>query len=262
MFEPKELIYLNNFCDMHEQNNVRFCKTDFLEKEFEIIRNLDKEIILITGNSDYPITDKIANLAPKNIKKWYAENCITNNDLVEPLPLGLENIREASRKGHGVSWEERAVVKERLMSRDMSHILPTKDIYANFKIATNPQYRYRFASICENCEFIEYEEPNLSLEQFFDKILKYKMIACPIGNGVDTHRLWEVLYSGRVPVTVKVGDFKIYELYDKLPVVVLENERDLLDKDLIYSKYEQVKNKSLEYATMNFWKNKLKNCLI
>jgi hypothetical protein len=85
------------------------------------------------------------------------------------------------------------------------------------------------------------------------------MVVCPAGNGVDTHRLWEVLYSNRIPITVKIGDFKIYELYNKLPIVVLENMDDLLDLELIYKKYNQIKinYENIGMIDFNYWKNKI-----
>jgi predicted O-methyltransferase YrrM len=40
---------------------------------------------------------------------------------------------------------------------------------------------------------------------------------------VDTHRLWEVLYSNRIPITIKVGDFKdtLSEALERLQTVGL-----------------------------------------
>jgi len=257
MSEVERLLYLNDISKLHGHKNIRFCKTDFLEAEFSEISQLDHDVILITGNSDYAITEDITRNVPLNIKRWYAENCLSSAEFVEPIPLGLENKEVSAREGHGIGYPERASEKERLLTRDMSNIKPTKGIYANYRTHTNPSYRIPFTQMCLRSGFMDLEQPNLSLEEFFNKMLDYKMIVCPIGNGVDTHRLWEVLYSGRVPLTVKVGDYKIYEMYRKLPIVILENENDLLNEDLIYEKYESVKDRSLEYSDQTFWKNKI-----
>jgi hypothetical protein len=92
-----------------------------------------------------------------------------------------------------------------------------------------------------------------------EKILEFESVICPIGNGIDTHRLWEVLYLKRIPITFKVGDFKIYELYSRLPIVILEKESDLYDKNLVFDKIECVKNKkyNMDLLDFNFWKNKM-----
>lgn len=63
-----DFLQLNKFSELHDGKNIIFCKTDYIISEFNYIKNLKNDVILITGNSDYPITDDLANLAPKNIK--------------------------------------------------------------------------------------------------------------------------------------------------------------------------------------------------
>jgi len=253
-----ELIQLNKFSNLHDEKKIIFCKTDFLLQEFENIKKINNDIILITGNSDYPILDNIIELIPKNVKKWYGQNILTYHEKIEPIPMGIENRYDSVRSGHGIGYYERVEIKESLLKRNTT-LTPTKKIYSNFQINTNYTHRQKVKSISIESPHIDWEEPNLSLEGFFNKILDYEMVVCPAGNGVDTHRLWEVLYSNRIPITVKIGDFKIYELYNKLPIVVLENIDDLLDLELIYKKYNQIKinYKNIGMIDFNYWKNKI-----
>jgi hypothetical protein len=85
------------------------------------------------------------------------------------------------------------------------------------------------------------------------------MVLCPAGNGVDTHRLWEVLYLKRIPITIKVGDYKIYKLYEKLPIIILENESDLYDKVLLTKKLYEIKSKpyDINLLNINYWLKKI-----
>jgi len=254
-----EIIELNKFAELHDSKQVIFCKTDFLGKEFEYIKSLSNKVILITGNSDYGITDQIVSQMPNNISYWYAQNCLTKYEKVFPLPIGIENRYECSRSGHGIGYPDRAEIKEQLLSRNLD-IIPDKLIYANFAIHTNPSYRSLVRDICLEKEFIDFENANLQLDSFFNKILEYKMIVCPAGNGVDTHRLWEVLYSNRIPITIKTGNYKIYELYQKLPIIVLDELEQLKNKDLILKEYskqlEKNNNKEILYS---YWKNDILN---
>ena len=68
------LIQINQFSHLHNGENIFFCKTDFLRGVLNFISSLNQNVILITGNSDYSITDDIAELAPSNVKYWYAQN--------------------------------------------------------------------------------------------------------------------------------------------------------------------------------------------
>ena len=111
-----ELIQLNKFSELHDGEKIIFCKTDFLGSEFNNISKINGDVILITGNSDYAITDDIVKRAPKNIKKWYAQNALTNSDLVTPIPMGIENKLESLRLGHGIGYFERVQEKETLLN--------------------------------------------------------------------------------------------------------------------------------------------------
>lgn len=255
-----DFLQINKFSELHDGSKIIFCKTDFIAQEFENIKNIKNDVTLITGNSDYAITDNIVAKAPKNIKRWFAQNAISNSGILIPLPLGLENKTESLRSGHGIGYLERVKEKERLLSRH-SNENPTKKIYANFNIATNFGYRNALKNFIKNSTIIDWEESNLSLENFFDKILDYEMTLCPIGNGVDTHRLWEVLYSNRIPITIKVGDFKIYELYEDLPIIILQNLEELNDLNLIQKHYDVAKQKIWDKEMLNYkwWKNKILN---
>jgi len=257
-----DFIELNKFSELHTGSDIIFCKTDFLFQEFENIKKLNREVVLISGNSDYAITDDIIKKAPKNIKKWFAQNALSNSDILEPIPMGLENKNESLRKGHGIGYYERATQKEILLS-ETKFSGDYEGIYSNFKIETNFTHRAIVKKICVDSPHILWEEPNLSLNEFFEKIKKYPLIVCPAGNGIDTHRLWEVLYSGRIPITIKMGNFKIYELYEKLPIIILEKNDDLRNLELINSKYHEIKSREheLELLDCSFWKNKIKNIL-
>jgi hypothetical protein len=251
----------NKLSHLHNGHDIFFCKTDFLLKDFDEISGLDNEVSLISVNSDYPITDALISIAPQNIKKWFATNCITNSDITVPIPLGLENIRFSQRDGHGIGYPERGAQKEYLLQRGLS-AEPSKFLYANFNISTNPSYRTACKEMCKSLEYIDFENSVLPLEVFFDRILEYKLVFCPIGNGIDTHRLWEVLYSNRIPVTVKVGDFKIYELYKKLPIVILDSIEDLSNKDLIEQKVLELNYDNLEILNINYWITEIKKSTI
>jgi len=253
-------IEINKLSHLHNGFSIYFCKTDYLLSEFENIKKQNNNVILITGNSDYAITDEIISLAPRNIKKWYAQNALSNNSILEPLPIGLENKLPSVREGHGIGYFDRATLKESLLEKTNSNNKqPTKFVYANFNTNTNPNYRNLIKEMCQNATFIDWEEPNLSLDSFFDKVLDYKMIVCPAGNGLDTHRLWEILYCNRIPITFKVANYKLYEVYNKLPVILLENQKDLMDQELLEQKYLECINKKydLSILNINYWISKI-----
>lgn len=253
-----DYLQINKFSSLHNNSNIFFCKTDFILNDFETISNLNNEVVLITGNSDYAITDKIVEIMPSNIKYWYAQNALSNHNKIKPLPIGIENKYDSLRKGHGISYYDRVSEKEYIINNLPDHSTD-KLIYANFNINTNPKYRHTLKQICSDLVYIDWEEPKLTLTNLFHKFLEYRMVLCPIGNGIDTHRLWEVLYCNRIPITIKIGEYKIYELYKQLPIIVLESIDELYDLQLIQTKYDNILNKSYNMSLLNskYWINNI-----
>ena len=86
-------------------------------------------------------------------------------------------------------------------------------------------------------------------------------VACPEGNGIDTHRLWEALYLRTIPIVEKnkISDFFIKA---KLPVMILNKWSDLSklnenDLQKIYlSKKKLFNNK---YLFQKYWRNIITN---
>jgi hypothetical protein len=67
------IIQINKFSELHNNETIIFCKTDYIFDEFKNIEKIPNDVILITGNSDYPIDESRFNLKPKNVKKWYTQ---------------------------------------------------------------------------------------------------------------------------------------------------------------------------------------------
>lgn len=251
-----DFFYVNQLSKLHNDETIFFCKMDYplLYNDFNTISKLKNNVILITGNSDYPITDEIVNIAPKNIVKWYCQNALSNNQIICPIPIGMENKEECCRFGHGIGYIDRVTKKENIIS-NLNNNIPNKFIYANFNITTNRQYRTKIKDFILNIEHIDWQEPNLSLKEFFKRIQQYKMVLCPIGNGIDTHRLWEVLYCNRIPITIKIGDYKIYKLYEQLPIIILNHIDELKNYDLLNIKYTEAIKLSNKMLFNSYWQN-------
>jgi hypothetical protein len=246
---------INKLSHLHNGKDIIFCKTDFLKQEFNYIKSLKSEVVLISGNSDHPINDDIISLAPSNIKKWFAQNAISKNEILEPIPIGIANKNFSNRDKHGVGYNKLASEIE-VGILEQKNKQPIHDIYCYFNLLTNYRYRARILDMCKKSEFINIQNHNLKLSDYFKEVGSHRMSVCPIGNGIDTHRLWEVLYCNRIPITFKVGDFKIYELYEKLPIIVLNKEEDILNKELIENEYQkQIKkiNESSKVLEPQYW---------
>ncbi len=70
---------------------------------------------------------------------------------------------------------------------------------------------------------------NLERDAWFEAVQEHHFVACPIGHGYDTHRTWEVLLSGSIPI---VESTSMDSMYENLPVLIVhrwsEVTQDLL----------------------------------
>lgn len=253
---------INKLSRLHDGTKIFFCKTDYLEMDFTTIAKLKNNVILISGNSDYAITPEIVKRCPDNVKYWFCQNAISKSEIIYPIPIGLENKERSIRDGHGIAYPDRVVEKENILFS-----LPQKDsckfIYANFNVQTNIEHREKVKRYALNEPHIDWQEPELNINDLYNKYLDYKMILCPVGNGIDTHRLWEVLYCNRIPITVIVGDYKIYDLYKKLPIILLDSLDKLSDQYHILDQYNQVINRTYDFSLLrtDYWINTINGCL-
>ena len=85
------------------------------------------------------------------------------------------------------------------------------------------------------------------------------MIVCPRGNGVDCHRVWEVLYLDRVPIIKREMAMNYFE---ELPIIYLDNWLELTNMDMIIKKYNKVKNNSRKMLNFDSWKKLIQDSLI
>jgi FkbM family methyltransferase len=84
---------------------------------------------------------------------------------------------------------------------------------------------------------------------YYDILSKYKYVACPRGLGIDTHRTWEALYMGAIPIVLKST---ISSIYEGLPIIQLDKWEDLHIDSLSIPE-----NSSYEKLDLDFWVSKI-----
>tara|TARA_R110000751_G_scaffold44605_8_gene101958 strand:- start:1007 stop:1783 length:777 start_codon:yes stop_codon:yes gene_type:complete len=253
----ESLFSANSFSKLHNGKTIIFCKTDYIVEELKIISDIKEDVTLITANSDYSIDENIVDLAPPNITRWFAQNA--NSSRIIGIPLGMENNAECKRDGHGVVWDwAEGKIQKIKQAGDPE---PSKNVYANFSIQTNPQERFTVYEKIKDLEYVtndvifNYQENlNRDYSNYVEKILEHKMSICPAGNGADCHRVWEVLYLNRVPIVKKST---IMNHFKDLPIIFVDNWDDL-ELEYLLDQYKKVKQNGREKLRFEYWEEKIK----
>jgi hypothetical protein len=72
-----------------------------------------------------------------------------------------------------------------------------------------------------------------NVERYLFEMMQFKFVLSPVGNGVDTHRTWEALLAGSIPIVESsVRDI----MYEGLPVLIV-NSWGHLNLQLLQSAY-------------------------
>lgn len=229
-FKNPSLIYLNSSLINRTKPKLIACK---LDKKMTYWRN---KFSLILHNSDQDFSPHhIRLLRNPYLEKIYTQNCNVSHEKVIPLPIGIAN----SRWKHGDLKTLCDVANKKVKK--------TKNIYYNFTVegGMRPEYRVECKKVADNLK-LELNK-NLPYKKYLQDLQKHKYCLCPSGNGLDTHRLWECLYLGVIPITIESTFIKNFS--DDFPIYLLKKWSDL-DLELLEKEYKEFT--SLDYPLLKF----------
>lgn len=203
-----------------------------------------EERLIVAGHSDYPLTDEIVNRYP--LATWWA----TNNRSLRGhgLPLGITNDTQESNL-HAVYGNTHILTEVANTPRNVQGL-----VYMNFVIDTYPQERKKVWDMFANKPWVTVGTPVPTLEgrkQFLTDIRNHSYVLCPRGNGVDTHRLWETLYLGSIPVVLWDT---VHSGWTDLPILFVNSWEEVTEDRL---QREEVRFRetswNLEKLTIDYW---------
>jgi hypothetical protein len=161
---------------------------EFAEKAWGRLRaRAEEPLTLISHNSDGAVTEEHRHfLEADELGRWFAANAEIEHPKLQPLPLGLAN----SQWPHGaLDTLDAARRQTQQRKRDL--------LYVNFSASTHAA-RAGVRATLEQHGFRAAE--STSFASYLEECGAHRFTACPRGNGPDTHRTWEALYLGSIPV--------------------------------------------------------------
>jgi hypothetical protein len=195
----------------HVDNDWWFCKVDHLERFFAEL--LPREpFVLVSHNGDYPIDERFRRqLRRRRLRAWFAANVAFHHRKLIPVPLGIAN--PAWEHGDpGALHAARETAGPRTELFDVS-----------FSLETNEDER-RYCLEQTGLELA----PRLDHRAYLARLAASYFCLSPSGYGIDTHRTWEALYLGTVPVVIRSP---LTDEYADLPWVVLDDWADFRSVD-------------------------------
>ncbi len=199
-----------------QHGDVVFCKIDEVWRLFRAVRRTRKRLVVVTGEGDKPVDAALWRRRPPNIAVWFGTNMeVQGRPSARGLPLGLgscsgprtlscEEIREAPSV---------AGPRERLL-------------FANFSPHSNESVRRSLLEWLRQPgqDWIDLTAHDAAggKQAYARGLATHHFVLCPPGNGEDTHRFWEALYAGAVPVIRRSAAMSHFH---EIPAVVTEDLR-------------------------------------
>ena len=231
------------------KNQVLFCKSEMVERTLEKLRDVDRPFVLVAGNSDREfILDKFT--LPNNLRRMYLQNSfITQNELIRTLPIGVENFKHSM---NGLPS---------LFQPNISYEKKVNKIFIGPFGRTHPE-REALMQIRTSSRLVV-QSDRLSPKAYAEQASFFRFVACPRGNGVDTHRLWETLYRGSRPILLR-NDWASSLEYLGLPLILVDSwsEIDLLNALEQNSGLDSPAPNNLEFLWADAWEKLFRHDLV
>lgn len=234
----------NNFDPSSLQDvNYVYTHTIYIPELIEAIRDIDSLFVLITHNGDINVDCEI----PDNVLKWFSQNVNMENERMQSLPIGLEN-----------DWWFSQIKKKEKMIAKLQEERSFKNLaYMNFNIATNQSKRAKLSQMFMDKSWIttQMRTNGQMFDEYLDNIYNHKFVVCPEGNGMDTHRTWETLYMGTIPIEKRNLNNRFYI---DLPICFVEDWEEVTES-FLESEYVRIKSLIWNQSKLNFeyWKNRI-----
>lgn len=231
-----------------ESAKVIFTRSEDLQAFFSEFGNKITASVIITGNSDHEFHEPLQNV-PQSVRALFLQNSYISDDIrYFSIPLGIEDLR------WGVNGNPRFIRDRKDFESANPKILfgPLGKTHKTREVVTSS-----FSVPSDDWDFFQ----GRIKPQDFDKLSKrYSHIAAVRGNGVDTHRLWESLYRGIIPIVERSSWWdSLSTLFPEVEVIdewTHENVKNILAKNRNPQSFRT--NPAL---WMPFWESKISQYL-
>ena len=189
-----------------ESGSIVYAKRDHTKALFPMLRKGRSRIVLVTAESDDAVN--ASDSIPPQIGCWFSTN--SAHPAVCQLPLGLGN-------------SYCPVTAKADMLADACGMQKSGMLYLNFRPETNRgarQVLWESYSAAEREGWVTRRAGDVSRKDFVLELASHRFALCPAGNGIDTHRMWESLYVGTIPV---VKNHPALESFHDLPILFTDH---------------------------------------
>ncbi len=223
--------------------SLLYAKQDHTGALFPLLERRRARVVLVTAESDISVEGDSDR--PPQVASWFATNAACKG--VDSLPLGLGNSYCPVTTKADILASVAATPKTGLL-------------YVNFRVETNPAQRTPLREKFRSSGWrgsVTFPESGLSAREYARQLAAHRFVLCPAGNGTDTHRMWEALYAGTIPVVEK---HPALDAFRDLPILFVESLASL-EPGVLEARYNEMKagRWNCEKLFLPWWRERFEN---
>lgn len=240
-----------------------YCHTEFTN---ELLRNMvgRAPFVLITHNGDGKVTDKPANqfdadvnLIPPNLIHWFGQNVQVRHPKITSVPIGLENS----------CWFPEVNKQLQISNIRYTQRKPINMCYMNFNVRTNQSERSMIFNLLKAQDWVDVDmrSNGYDFKSYLYHIYNHHYVLCPEGNsnghpmgggGVSSHRAWECLYVGTIPIMTRGLQVEHFNL----PILLVSNWEEVTE-ELLFNEFYKIKKGQYDFNCMDlsYWREQIRS---
>jgi hypothetical protein len=231
------------------EGDVIFVATHLVPEFFgEVDPRIDAGYILITHNSDAAADELLIGIASEKTRMWYAQNNTFSQKNIVPIPIGLENLHLYNT---GIIRHYRRLAHFEGLRQDR--------ILCNFNIATNAKERQSAFDAAAGARCADLSQEHVRSKDYLQRLRTYKFVLSPPGNGLDTHRTWEAMYLGVVPIVKDSVAMRSFEQLG-LPLWIVKSwdELEMVTEESLRARYTELRERFQVPALFaEYWRQRI-----
>jgi hypothetical protein len=242
-FGQHHIIWIRNTSGHYQPTQHSYTDLDIFAGNIGFI---NRPTILITSDGDRPVPSSYSIQTIKTILtnqyiiKWYTQNYdrTIEHPKLGHFPIGLDLHTSKT----SIRCEPQLKINRYYELRNKQKIFNT--IFCDSHLALSNIDRIEMHAKLKYNKEIYFLPAYVDWKNIVTYYSQYKFVLAPGGNGFDTHRIWELLLLGSIPIT-KSSPLDTMWIKNNLPVVIINDWDELnidLDKKLVewYNKLNEL----------------------
>jgi hypothetical protein len=191
-----------------------YCRTHLVPRFAQALA-VGPPTILITAGSDALADDALAGQVPPNVVRWYSTNATAADARLQGIPIGFPaNPRKlAAAAALAIPRTEKALLYVCHTENDLPCYVPRRGLRDRFAREAGGAGGWATVEGGADCSAVP-------PERFYAGLRSHPFTLAPPGAGPDTHRVWEALCLGCVPIILR-GDW--WRWFAELPALVVDS---------------------------------------